>query len=103
MKIIYSILALTLYTFLPFTQAENVYAGPASYTTSSSDFLEAKYLIELVYITSDKELVREFASCYSRNMCYKPKYRELRWWAYGKNKTIVLKVLKRFTEIEFNQ
>jgi hypothetical protein len=66
-----------------------------------NSFLKAKYFTELVYITKDKQLVREFKECFKNKTCYDAKFRPLRKWALLKNKDIVLETIDLFLNAKF--
>lgn len=77
----------------------NIYTQVVS--VSSPSFVKAKYLTELTYITKDKNLVREFKECYIGRRCTDPKFKELRKWAAGKNRALVIDSINLFLKATF--
>lgn len=75
---------------------------PQLVSVSSPSFLKAKYFTELTYITKDKTLVREFRKCYVGKNCVSPKFKELRKWAAGKERPIVIQTIDLFLKATFH-
>lgn len=70
-------------------------------TTSSESFIKAKYLTELVYITRNKNLIRQYRSDFISRKINKPKYRDINKWATGKDNILVIKTIDLFLDLEF--
>ena len=77
----------------------NIYTQVVS--VSSSSFVKAKYMTELAYITKDKELVKEFRKCYTERKCIDPKFKQLRKWAAGKERSLVIESIDLFLKATF--
>lgn len=69
--------------------------------TSSEGFIKAKYLTELVYITRDKNLIKNYRVDYMNKNIHKPQYRAINKWAAGKNHILVIKTIDLFLNLEF--
>ena len=69
--------------------------------TSSESFIKAKYLTELVYITRDKDLIGSYREDYLKGNINKIKYSAINKWAAGKDRTIVIKSIDLFLNLDF--
>ena len=70
-------------------------------STSSEGFIKAKYLTELVYITRDKNLMKNYRADYINKNINKSQYRDINKWAAGKNHILVIKTIDMFLNLEF--
>lgn len=80
--------------------SDAIYAQVVS--VSSPSFIKAKYITELAYITKDKDLVREFRKCYIERKCRDLKFKELRKWAVGKERSLVIESIDLFLKATFH-
>lgn len=68
---------------------------------SSADFIRAKYLTELSYLTRDKELVQTYATAYLSGQTSRVEFKELNTWSKGRDREIILETIEWFLELEF--